>query len=319
MVPLTLFLLAFLPWWAYRVGPRAPKVSARLGLLGASALPFVAPSNDGVLQMFLTTWAVIFAAKAWERAHGNVLDERMMETPARFIVWWFVPLDTRVVEHRRLVLAQREAGMRLRRAAAKLIVAGLLVGFNRVLMLDWTTPLATAAWAMTLLYTCISGGADAVTGLAILAGFRVSEPFCAPYLARSPRDFWSRRWNRFISEFARRNVYWRWNGRRNPLLATAVVFCMSGLLHEYIIIALLRGPGSHTGWSLGFFALHWVAMALDERFRIFGKFRIKVAIAAQLALLWLTSPMFFVPLDEAAQFTRWGRTAGGTTSSSSCP
>src|SRR5690606_20388118 len=94
-------------------------------------------------------------------------------------------------------------------------------------------------WNLWMLYAALSGLADVVTGLAMQSGIGFAEVFDAPPLARSPRDFWSRRWNLYIHDLAYRHVFPRWGGIRHPLRATLGVFVVSGLMHEYVVWACL--------------------------------------------------------------------------------
>jgi D-alanyl-lipoteichoic acid acyltransferase DltB (MBOAT superfamily) len=157
---------------------------------------------------------------------------------------------------------------------------------------------------MAMLYAFVTGLADLVTGLAMQTGYRISEVFDAPFLSRSPRDFWSRRWNLFVHRFAVRNVYVPLGGRERPGLAIAIVFLLSGLMHEYLVVACGRGLGSYTGYSLAFFVLQGTGVAVHARW---GRGRMPRGLAIALHFLWMlaTSPLFFLPLDEAAGFSTW--------------
>jgi D-alanyl-lipoteichoic acid acyltransferase DltB (MBOAT superfamily) len=101
---------------------------------------------------------------------------------------------------------------------------------------------------------------DLVTCLPMLFGVHVAENFDRPFLAASPSDLWSRRWNFWFHDFVRREVFLPL--RRSRRLAVLATFAVSGLAHEYLIIASL---GTSRGQMLAFFLLQAVAVLLSHR------------------------------------------------------
>ncbi len=89
-------------------------------------------------------------------------------------------------------------------------------------------------------------------------------------------------------------------------MATLLVFTISGLMHEYLIVACGHGFGNHTGWMLAFFALHGLAVLLVSR--VPWELPRPIAIAFHTGYMALTAPLFFVPLDEAVGYSRWWKT-----------
>ncbi|KAL3894024.1 MAG: hypothetical protein SGCHY_005508 [Lobulomycetales sp.] len=86
------------------------------------------------------------------------------------------------------------------------------------------------------LYLIVSFIGDALFGMyqAVL-GVPMKNLFNAPFLSTSPRDFWSRRWNRLFSHCFHRIIFrfrpsQRWGGGTFAM----AVFLLSGIFHEYI-------------------------------------------------------------------------------------
>jgi hypothetical protein len=61
----------------------------------------------------------------------------------------------------------------------------------------------------------------------------------APYLARSGREFWGMRWNRFISDWLRRFVFCPLARRHRPVLGLFSAFLVSGALHAWLCVVPL--------------------------------------------------------------------------------
>ncbi|MGH1347815.1 MAG: MBOAT family protein [Nannocystales bacterium] len=185
----------------------------------------------------------------------------------------------------------------------KTAVVVSLVLFNRTVADITALGLGFTVWSMLYLYALISAIADGLTGLLMLTGLHMSESFEAPMLARSSSDFWGRRWNRFVTRWAFSNVFVPAGGRRRPVRATILVFAISGLMHEYLVVACGHGFGSYTGWMLMFFILHGLGVVLVSR--VPWELPRPIATALHTGLMVVTAPLFFVPLDEAVGYSRW--------------
>jgi D-alanyl-lipoteichoic acid acyltransferase DltB (MBOAT superfamily) len=159
-----------------------------------------------------------------------------------------------------------------------------------------------------MIYFAISGIADVVLAAGLLAGIEVATVFDMPPIARSPREFWSRRWNRYVHALGFRHLFLPLGGRRHPLLATAAVFVASGLGHEFLVFGAL-GTAAPFGLMTAFFALHGLAtvaqMAVEARLGRRHVLPRPLAIAAFLAFLLATAPLFLVPLQEIFGYTGW--------------
>ena len=83
-------------------------------------------------------------------------------------------------------------------------------------------------------------------------GFNARPNMQAPLLARSLADFWGRRWNTAFNVLADRYGFRLLTPRIGPRAALAVVFLVSGLLHEAVITLPARGG---YGLPTAYFAL----------------------------------------------------------------
>lgn len=280
---------------------RSRRIPGLLGVGIAALIPFLTPEHPQWLRLVVSALAVVWAARAWERAHGREPD---VSAAWRFWLWWGVPADARLPRTADDAAANRRDGWtRLGRAALKLAVIVAVVLINRAVDDITQSTIGFVAWSMIYVYACISGVADALTGMLMLTGLHMSESFEAPMLARSPSEFWGRRWNRFVTRWAFRNVFIAAGGRRTPARATMLVFVISGLMHEYLLIACQHGWSRYAGWTLLFFVLHGVVVVLGAKVKT--KLPIPVAVATHLAFLVVTTPLFFIPLDDAVGYSKW--------------
>jgi hypothetical protein len=303
LAPLAVFALLALVGSA--LVTRRPAAARFAGLGLAGVFPFTLPAGCPLLGLMLgSLLSVVWSIKIWERSHQRVADPRMFRSTLGFWLWWFVPPDARVPDDPAAALASRKAGLlRLRRGFVELGLFVVLLLFRRRLPELHALLPVYLAWSMLLLWSLITGIGDAVTGVAMQTGYWFDEVFERPLLSRSPRDFWSRRWNRFVHGFARRNVYVPLGGRERPIAAVLTVFVLSGLMHEWLVVACGRGFGSYTGLTFAFFVVHGVAVLAEARFgRAFPR---ALAIVGFYGFMFVTSPLFFLPLDEAIGFSRW--------------
>ncbi len=280
-----------------------------------AAMPFAVATDPQWLRLIVAAFAVVFAARVWERTHGRA--KHATASLAAFAVWWLVPAEARFPTDADEARANRKAGRRrLVRMFGKAVLVVGLVFINRATADITANPFLFAAWSMALVYAFISGIADAVTGTVMQTGVRASEAFDAPLLARSPREFWGERWNLFVTRWAFRNVFIPFGGRRSPAPATLGVFVISGLMHEYLIVACGNGFGERTGHTLVFFVLQGAAvLLLGRRKPILPR---GLAVTLNLVFLIVTTPLFFRPLDAAVGYSRWWKPDRATQADGGC-
>ncbi len=121
-----------------------------------------------------------------------------------------------------------------------------------------------AAWLDCLryglnLYLQFSGYSDVAIGFALLLGFRISENFNYPFLARNISDFW-KRWHISLTSWCRDYIYLPvLSITRRPRVAVMASMLVLGFWHElslrYICWALYHSIGI-TLWH-GFQELKW--------------------------------------------------------------
>ncbi|MEE9386526.1 MAG: MBOAT family protein [Nannocystaceae bacterium] len=299
---------------SYWVGSRRPRIARQIGVWGAALLPFLLPPQEHTARWVSAGFAIVFAIKAWERGAGRIADPRFWDSFPTFVFWWLVPPDLRWPTHAAEARGNRRVGVRkLCRAAAKLAV------YLALLRLTGAYPNAVDIWivhtlrAMLMIYTLVSAISDLVCGLAMLTGVHVAEVFLSPALSRSPSDFWANRWNRYISGFARRQIFFPSVHALGANGAALAVFLVSGLMHEYLVIACSGRLGSYTGWTTAFFLLHGVGVLVSRALRRMPRFPRAAAVLLHLTWLAGTSPLFFRPLDQSLGFSEWAIPADDST------
>ncbi len=310
-VALTLAIFALV--WNWRVLRRPTGLVSGL-LFGLGPWPALAASVamplalQGVwlpVRIAVSVFAITTATKAWVTAHGGPRDPAMASGLGRFTLWFVMPPESTWPRDAAAFAMARARGLRRgARGVAKSLGFAALFGVHLQFPALHDSRFVEAFWALWLCWLGISAIVDLVTCVPMLAGVEVEEIFDAPPLARSPRDFWGRRWNLFVHRFVARFLFRPLGGRRHPALATLGVFVCSGLMHEYFVLAALGGTGHHTGWMMGFFVIQGAGVVVEMR----GRRRRTglprgLAIGLHTAWMTLTSPLFFGPLGE--MFEGW--------------
>ncbi|MEM6995546.1 MAG: MBOAT family O-acyltransferase [Myxococcota bacterium] len=300
MIALT--LLVFVTVWNLHF-VRERGSSAWPSILAALAMPLCVDWQSPFLRAPVTVWAVVFAMKSWELSRGNVADPRMLHGLGRALFWQFIPPDTQVPDDNAQAAATRAVGLaRVRRGLLKTPFALALWWLEMRWPGVHDNPWCEAFWALWLTWLGMTAFVDVLSGIAMQSGFHVAETFETPLFARSPRDFWGRRWNLFVHRWVRRHIFRPVGGVRHPLRGAALVFVYSALVHEYVVVAALRGLPRGLGWMSAFFVLHGLAVGLEIALiqRLGRGPWMPRALAVGLHLLWLTAtaPLFFGPLGE---------------------
>ncbi len=186
----------------------------------------------------------------------------------------------------------------------QLIVWGL---FKKVVVADNLAPLvdrsfSIAAFASPIdllfgiyffafqIYCDFSGYTDIAIGVSRIFGIELMENFRRPYLARSTREFWARRWHISLGKWFRDYLYIPLGGDRAGLprlyLNVMIVFVISGLWHA--------GLGYGVGWTFLIWgalngAYQWAGLASDPAWRWLGnrlpRARASVALSVVRALI----------------------------------
>ncbi|HWB77511.1 MAG TPA: MBOAT family O-acyltransferase [Nannocystaceae bacterium] len=296
-----LVLVAAVAAWSW-LPIRRNHASPLPGMALALLLPFTIPSAWLWPRIVATVLGITLAGKQWALARSGPLDPRMTQTLPRFLFWLLMPPESRAAIEPGAQKAVRSRGLRrIARGVVKLAPIGALMWLHVALPRLHDNPWTESLWALWLCWLAMSSLTDVASGLGmLLTGLDVAETFDAPPLARSPRDFWARRWNLYVAHWLARHAFAQVGGRRHPLRATAIVFLGSGLFHEAFMFGCLGRFGPHTGFMLAFFALHGVSVMLEmavtrRRKRLVPR---PLAIALHFAWLLATAPLFFAPLGD---------------------
>jgi len=301
---LACLLVALVVAWIRRVLVPNPRWWLAVPAMGLSlVVPFLIPVHWVYARALVTVSAVVMAGKAYELVRDRVPDPRMLERLGTLCFWLLVPPKAELPDSTTAAARTRAEGRaRLRRMLLKSPGVAALT----LVHLAWpglhANPWLEAFWGLWITYLGVSAFVDLVSGLAMQTGIPVAEGFDAPPLARSPRDFWSRRWNLVVHDMLFRHVFLPMRGLRRPLRATLAVFALSGLVHEFFVFATLGRPSRYAGFMMIFFAVHGVAVVAQlwwDR----GPGRRKhmprpLAIVLHLAWFTLTAPLFFAPIGE---------------------
>jgi hypothetical protein len=295
--PLAFFLLAGVD--------RSQVARARLLLLGylaiLAALPFQVPGDALFWRAAAATVAVSYAVKAFELARGTVRDNSVRSHFWRCVLWLMVPHDPRwPASASARADNRRKAAARIGRALLK-GAAGAAISYLGQLSDPQHWPfLLTAAVTMFQFYFFATAIADLVGTLALAAGCEIDEIFVAPYLACSPADFWSRRWNRYIARFGARYIFFPWR-KLGVVWASLLVFVASGVMHEYIVLAIFS-KNARLGYMLAFFLVQWLAVTAQHVYlrltRRQWHLRDSLAIALHFAWFVPTTVLFFEPVGS---------------------
>jgi MBOAT, membrane-bound O-acyltransferase family len=151
------------------------------------------------------------------------------------------------------------------------------------------------------IYLLAGGSNNLLVAAFALAGYRVTDGFRYPILARSILDFWSR-YNVWIHRWLKRNIFEPIGRRRRmPVLGILAVFGFSGSVHEILFMPITY---ELLGWQFTFFSLHGLgaigAAALGRAYHAISGSRVPrlIAILATLAFVLGTAPIFIHCLDR---------------------
>ncbi|MBI4818954.1 MAG: membrane bound O-acyl transferase family-domain-containing protein [Deltaproteobacteria bacterium] len=123
-------------------------------------------------------------------------------------------------------------------------------------------------------------------------GVAIPDLHDSPYLSRSVREFWGRRWNKVVGTWLRQNCYepFRENGR--PFVGQCAAFAASALLHWYLAFVALGFM-----WSLAmgaFFLLQVALIGAEDKFGVHQWSRL-AAHSWTVAVMLAVSPLFIEP------------------------
>jgi len=293
--PLAYFLLARID--------REPASRARVVLAAyvtvLGALPFQIASGALFWRAAAATIAVSYSVKAFELTRGKVRDASILHNFWRFLLWMMVPHDPRWPETAQLRVQSQARGLRfVGRALLKLTVGLAVTAVARLVPPEHWPFLVTALATAVQFYCFATAISDLVGTIALFAGCNVDEIFITPYLARSPAEFWSRKWNLFIARFGARYIFFPWR-RLGVTWASFLVFGASAVMHEYIVLAIF-GSSAKLGYMSAFFGVQWFGVVAQHAWlrATRGKVHLRDGLSIALHLIWFvpTTVLFFEPI-----------------------
>jgi Membrane bound O-acyl transferase family len=271
--------------------------------LGAVLItPWALPGDATFARLCVGVVVCLCVVRLWESAR------RVVPAPAQASFWiyayYFVTLPdtifTTAPDER--ALARRRGLRRIARGLAKTVGLGGCFVLSSAWPALFDHALSKTAWCLLAAYLCCSAIVDVCAGINMaLSGFDAVEVFNSPFLSRSPRDFWGRRWNMTFRNAAHRLIFLPLR-QRHPGWAAAWVFIWSAAVHEYLIFAALQ---TSRGEMAAFFLSSGAVTLLETRYRRPVPLPRALAIALHSGWMLLVSPLFFAPLLRIMPVERW--------------
>lgn len=253
------------------------------------------PQRWGVLDTIFTTMAIVSAARlpTLDRLFSNGTRSR-----AQLFFWMTVPMARFWPEDNARRANNRRRVPRLLLSAAAKRFCWEPLGYLTTLFEGDSVPWPIRSAILILYFVLnITAAADALSAFCLLLGCDIDVLFDAPLLSYSPRDFWSSRWNRFISRFALKHVALKLGKRWGSWAIILSVFATSGIFHEYFAWGV-GGSGSRPGYMAVFFVIQGFAVWVGTRAPIF---KVPHLVGTALTFLWMTvtAPLFFAAIEPA--------------------
>ncbi|CEI95434.1 hypothetical protein RMCBS344292_09620 [Rhizopus microsporus] len=138
-------------------------------------------------------------------------------------------------------------------------------------------------------YLLMNASTVSLSAIQTICGIDLLEPFDKPFLATSPKDFWSRRWNSIVRNLFIKYLYTANDRSVNKRL---YVFYFSASMHEIIMTIVSR---QMTFEQFCFFMVH--GLAVTAQVTLFRSVKLPRPLATVLTLLFfcLTGKLFLMP------------------------
>lgn len=285
---------AFYPALRLSRSRRTAALAASCTLLAAT--PLLVPPETPLSRALAAVFAATFGMKLYDLHVGAARGSR----PDLGEFLRFLP-NVYIVVLRKAHLEPRPERtrilLRLLRTLIELAVAFVLL--RLVFGLEWRErPFLLEHTVKAVLFgAAIFPMMQVAVHLLRLAGSPARDFARAPFLARTPAEFW-RRYNRVIQQFFFEDVFRRVGGLRSPVRGTLVTFVVSGLIHEYLLAIAI---GRVEGYMIVFFLIQGLGVAASARLRPAGGALLPAAVATWTFLILSFIP-FFVGLDAVVGF-----------------
>jgi hypothetical protein len=201
------------------------------------------------------------------------------------------PFDVSKVRRADTRFDARLLGMLLLHA---LLLAAVVAGLAWMPAAGW--PLRPA-WRLllgaALVYTAMETATEGLRFAHRLTGLDVPPIQRAPVLSRSVGEFWSRRWNRPVSDWLNEYVFLPLARRRRARLGLLAAFAASAAFHAWLYFVALGAAAAAS--VAGFFLLQAPVVMLETKLRV-ARWPTLAARAWTLAWLLVSSPLFVEPL-----------------------
>ena len=256
MVP-SVFALAALTVTLALLGGR-PRLMCAVALAGCG-LPFFLPTSVPLLRACAAILTCMFLVKALQCAAGHERPRGMLD----FLQFLVIPAVVRWENPRRP--DPRRAGLSLLTSLIQLGLALLLM--IALLRLDLRNPVQLITTQIGI-YLGFAGACNMAGVSLSLRGLDYDDPFDNPLAARTPGEFWGRRWNTWVNHMLYRYVFVPSGGRHHPVGGTLAAFVVSGAFHEAVVFA---GTLAFSGWMGGFFLVQGALVSATSRSRPFRR------------------------------------------------
>lgn len=291
-----LFVLVALP--AALAMSRSSRTWMRAIALTSCLFPFFLPASEPFLRaaLALLTWLLLVKTLQYTAGHEKP------EGFADLIQFLLIPAVVRWEEPRR-----KDTGRAARTAitsALQLALAFLLMVM--VLELDSHHPIQLITTQLGI-YLCLAGVTNLAAASLALRGLDYDDPFDNPLAARTPGEFWGRRWNTWVNHMLYRYVFVPSRGRRHPVRGTLLAFAASAALHEGFVVV---GTREFTGWTGGFFLVQGVLVAATSKSRWFRQLSRRapsVTWAFTVVMMMITGIMLVRGVERIDPSHAWER------------
>ncbi len=260
--------------------------------------PLLVPENLGWIRFFFSMVVFNKILKSLEITYNHVNPEHL-KSFGRYLFWSLnFPEPTWPATEDQAFQSKIQGKKRIFRSLIKLALLSGLFVFSTIFSFVDTLFYVRMLWLMLVAYLLFSALIDMITGITMQSGIFLEEVFDSPLLAKSPREFWGKRWNLYFRNVCHRNVFEPLGGTKRPVLAVVCVFGVSSLLHEYMIF--VSAGKSCLGYMTLFFSCHCLAtIAQTLLTKKIGKKKIfpaPIAIALHLSWMILVIPIFMEPI-----------------------
>lgn len=248
---------------------------------------------------------LLLLGKSWMIGVRRIpwLDEPVKPVP--FALWCLVlPEGRRSADPMVRASIRQRAAREALRALAKGLVLALLLALNDRADLATMRPIQLV-WTAVVFYLCFSMLRDVLGVVWGMLGVEVCDVFDSPLIARNPREFWGARWNLWFTRTVHRLVFEPMRSRYSAVVASAVVFALSALIHEAIVVV---GLAEFDGRMILFFAIQGMGTVLYStlKARGYAPWPRPLAVATHFCWMWLTVAWFLDPLDAFTGVSTWG-------------